>query len=315
MYGYDVQGSVSQLVDRSGQVKAAYGYTPYGSDDSSLTMEGPVKNPYRYTAKRFDTTSRTLDMGARRFGPDIAHFLQQDFYEDALDDVDLSNDPLTQNRYDLAGGNPVSFVELDGHMSSSDPKHSDCPGAIYIQIKNSPQSPCTWGAPPMLSPFVQYTLQPFRGVTIGAKPGGEIVPTPLGPRVVAIPQLGPIHGLLLKKKDDDKKQGGPSTKNGGGSGGGGGSKPKKPKKVHGNSDKSTKTAYLYRLETARGRYLKTGITENPKARYTKAFMRGKRMTILASGPRAQIRALERSIVEIDPGPWNNEPWALDALKA
>ena len=119
MYGYDVQGSVSQLVDRAGQVKAAYGYTPYGSSDSSLTSQDTSKNPYGYTAKRFDVTSGTLDMGARRFGPDIAHFLQQDFYADALSDIGLSNDPLTQNRYDLAGGNPVSFVEVDGHRSRS----------------------------------------------------------------------------------------------------------------------------------------------------------------------------------------------------
>ncbi len=115
MYGYDVQGSVSQLVDRAGQVKASYGYTPYGASDGSLTSQDTSKNPYGYTAKRFDVTSGTLDMGARRFGPDIAHFLQQDFYADALSDIGLSNDPLTQNRYDLAGGNPVSFVEVDGH--------------------------------------------------------------------------------------------------------------------------------------------------------------------------------------------------------
>src|SRR5258708_30777993 len=32
-------------------------------------------------------------------------------------DLSLSIDPLTQNRYDLAGGNPISFGEWDGHLS------------------------------------------------------------------------------------------------------------------------------------------------------------------------------------------------------
>jgi hypothetical protein len=54
-------------------------------------------------------------MGARRFGPDIGSFLQRDFYSGALADLSLTSDPLTGNRYSLAGGNPVSFVEWDGH--------------------------------------------------------------------------------------------------------------------------------------------------------------------------------------------------------
>lgn len=59
-------------------------------------------------------------MGARRFGPDTGRFLQQDQYVEALSDLGLSLDPLTQNRCSLAGGNPVSFVETDGHMVVAD---------------------------------------------------------------------------------------------------------------------------------------------------------------------------------------------------
>ena len=59
-------------------------------------------------------------MGARRFAPGTASFLQEDVYDDALNDLGLSLDPLTQNRYSLAGGNPISFVEVDGHMLARD---------------------------------------------------------------------------------------------------------------------------------------------------------------------------------------------------
>lgn len=136
-YGYDVHGSVSQLIDRAGNVKASYGYTAYGgvdaTDTESLTTgdtnnQAPV-NPYRYSGKRMDSgtvPSSTpagpagaggYDMGARRYGPDITSFLQQDMFASAIGDLGLGLDPLTQNRYALAGGNPISYVETDGHMA------------------------------------------------------------------------------------------------------------------------------------------------------------------------------------------------------
>ena len=123
-YGYDVHGSVSMLINQAGTATASYGYTPYGDSDTSMT-KGDVStddplNPYRYTGKRFDSGSKTLDMGARRFGPDTSRFLQSDRYAQALSNLGLSVDPLTSNRYSLAGGNPLSFVEVDGHMVTAD---------------------------------------------------------------------------------------------------------------------------------------------------------------------------------------------------
>lgn len=41
-------------------------------------------------------------------------------YFGALSNLGLSTDPLTQNRYSLAGTNPVSFVEIDGHVAMAD---------------------------------------------------------------------------------------------------------------------------------------------------------------------------------------------------
>jgi RHS repeat-associated protein len=120
-YGYDVHGSVSLLLDQTtGAAAASYGYTPYGDRDDTLTKgdtdtRSPV-NPYRYTARRLDTGAKNLEMGARRFGPDVGRFLQADLLEGALGDLGLAADPLTGNRYALAGGNPVSYVEWDGHM-------------------------------------------------------------------------------------------------------------------------------------------------------------------------------------------------------
>lgn len=137
-YGYDPQGNVSQLLKdgQEGGVRASYGYTPYGGVDDELTegddlgdMTGEDRvtplNYYRYSARRYDVGSGTLDMGARRFDSSTGSFLQQDFLSGALADMGLSTDPLTGNRYSLAGGNPVSFVEIDGHVPA-DPGPGQC---------------------------------------------------------------------------------------------------------------------------------------------------------------------------------------------
>ncbi|HVM19675.1 MAG TPA: hypothetical protein VM307_06920 [Egibacteraceae bacterium] len=110
-YGYDVHGSVSQLVADAGTVSAAYGYKAYGGADPALSggdknEDDPV-NPYRYTAKRLDSGSGQLDMGARRFSPDTpGRFVQRDQYHDALADLRLGTDPLTCNRYGQPEGGP-----------------------------------------------------------------------------------------------------------------------------------------------------------------------------------------------------------------
>jgi RHS repeat-associated protein len=127
-YGYDPHSSVSLLLNDSGAdrgtARAVYGYTPYGGSDDQLSQGDEDKlaplNPYRYTGKRFDSGSQTLDMGVRRFDPASSRFLQQDLFRSALGDLGLTLDPLSQNRYALAGGNPTSFIETDGHVALAD---------------------------------------------------------------------------------------------------------------------------------------------------------------------------------------------------
>jgi RHS repeat-associated protein len=139
-FARNVHGDISLLLNDSGSARAAYGYTPYGALDGDGTAstrglsQGDASrdnpyNPYRFNDRRYDSGSNTIDMGARRFGPDVGRFLQQDFYRGALDDLDLSIDPLTQNRFGFAAGNPISFVETDGHRF--DPGR---PGSINVIV-------------------------------------------------------------------------------------------------------------------------------------------------------------------------------------
>jgi RHS repeat-associated protein len=123
-YQYDPHGSVSLLLDQTGTAKASYGYSAYGNANTALTKTAAgftaATNAYRYTGKRLDTGSTTLDMGARRYLPVTGRFLQVDYYNGALANLGLSLSPLSNNRYALAGGNPVNYVEIDGHMALYD---------------------------------------------------------------------------------------------------------------------------------------------------------------------------------------------------
>ena len=140
-FGSNPHGDVSLLLGDDGEARGAYAYLAYGDADEQLTDERDFETPanpsqlndptsgYRYSSKRTDPGTDTLDMGARRFSPSTGGFLQADQYGDALANLGLSSDPLTANRYSLAAGNPIRFVETDGHDPHAiDTHHSGCFG-------------------------------------------------------------------------------------------------------------------------------------------------------------------------------------------
>lgn len=145
-YGFNPQSDVESVTDKDGNAKATYGYTAYGqNDDQAFTGEDKPSsepedepyNSYRYNAKRFDSASGNYDMGFRDYSPSQNRFLSLDLYNGALADLGLSTNPFTMNRYAFGGGNPISAVELDGHLfglSFSDIGHAvlDVAGLIPV---------------------------------------------------------------------------------------------------------------------------------------------------------------------------------------
>ncbi|MFE7327436.1 DNRLRE domain-containing protein [Streptomyces sp. NPDC057565] len=140
-YGYNSHTDVETLTDKNGDTKATYGYTAYGNnDDSEFTgidkpdAADPTKeeyNPYRFNAKRWDAQSGTYDMGFRDYSPGLNRFTTRDMYTGALADMGLGADPYTSNRYAFTGGNPTSFIELDGH------RPAECVESGYTCSMNS----------------------------------------------------------------------------------------------------------------------------------------------------------------------------------
>ncbi len=100
------------------------------------------------------------DMGARRFGPDLGSFLQQDQFSGALADLGLALDPLTQNRYALAGGNPISYVEWDGHVATT-----------LQQLENINAEPAVTDPDPKTQQLININSGPD-GASAGSGAGG-----------------------------------------------------------------------------------------------------------------------------------------------
>ncbi|MET8683946.1 DNRLRE domain-containing protein [Streptomyces sp. NPDC004732] len=137
-YGYNSHTDVETLTDKDGDTKATYGYSAYGSDDPSdftgidkPDAGDPAKtayNPYRFNSKRWDAASGTYDMGFRDYSPGLNRFTTRDMYNGAAADMRLGADALTGNRYAFTGGNPISHVELDGHLPCAEGIADSCGG-------------------------------------------------------------------------------------------------------------------------------------------------------------------------------------------
>ena len=128
-YGYNPHTDVETVTDSAGNTRSTYAYTAYGTNDTTgftgidkpdpAQPDKPADNVYRYNAKRWDPASGAYDMGFRDYSPGLNRFLTRDSYNGALADLNLGTDPYTGNRYALGGGNPITGVELDGHLTGA----------------------------------------------------------------------------------------------------------------------------------------------------------------------------------------------------
>ncbi|MEU4395899.1 RHS repeat-associated core domain-containing protein [Kribbella sp. NPDC023855] len=128
-YGTNPHSDVGTLTDSTGQTTSTYRYTAYGQTDKTGTtgedaitgvpaQDADVVNPYRFNSKRINGATGTYDMGFREYNPSLNRFLSRDMYAGALKDMTLGSGPWNTNRYMFGGGNPISRIELDGHLSS-----------------------------------------------------------------------------------------------------------------------------------------------------------------------------------------------------
>ena len=123
------QSSVSLLLNQSGSPVQSYGYSAYGQANNTLTQNGSLSatlNPYRFQSKRLDLAFNTYDMGARRYSLTTSRWQQEDQYNDALNNLGLSQDYATSDRYEFGASNPTDNIEVDGHYLENPEERNYC---------------------------------------------------------------------------------------------------------------------------------------------------------------------------------------------
>jgi RHS repeat-associated protein len=143
-FAKDANGSVEGLEDPTktsgSQIDDSnrYHYTPYGdlekgraqgANDPSRGTETPEQalgtdaqtNNLRFEGFYYDSGIKTYDELSRNYRPDTPQFTTEDHFEQAVGDQALAADPLTQDRYAYAGGNPTSDIEYDGYYADRGP--------------------------------------------------------------------------------------------------------------------------------------------------------------------------------------------------
>ena len=85
--------------------------------DGGCLQPGKTSNSRWYNGDRADETTGTYQNGARTYDPAQASWLSADGYRTAQAGQDLSVtvDPLTANRYSYVNGDPVNLFDPDGH--------------------------------------------------------------------------------------------------------------------------------------------------------------------------------------------------------
>ena len=108
-YVHDSIGSVTGLIDASGNRTAAYYYDPYGQVTSS-TGSGAANNPFRFAGGYQDPTG-LYHFGQRYYDPRIGRWTQQD----SLSHI---GDLNQADRFVYAKGDPSNNVDLSGREAT-----------------------------------------------------------------------------------------------------------------------------------------------------------------------------------------------------
>jgi RHS repeat-associated protein len=102
----DALGSVRQLTDASGAITYAGAYDPYSVVTST---SGLSQSPYAFTGEYYGDSTQLLYLRARHYAPSTGRFLTRDTW------MGEYNRPLSLNRWNYVGGNPVNVVDPSGH--------------------------------------------------------------------------------------------------------------------------------------------------------------------------------------------------------
>ncbi len=94
----------------TGTILKSYEYDAFGDEVNTSTTDA---NPFRYAGQYFDSETGTYYLRARYYSPALGRFTQQDAWG-----YGNPSDPLSLNLYVYCYGNPVAFIDFNGHWPS-----------------------------------------------------------------------------------------------------------------------------------------------------------------------------------------------------
>jgi RHS repeat-associated protein len=164
LYNRDHLGSIREVTDSTGAVRAHYAYDPYGRQSANKITEEPLEADFAYTGHYRHVASGLYLTLYRAYNPDTATW--------------LSRDPIAEdggiNLYGYANDNPMSFIDKLGLRSEISAKQ--CEIVIYLGHGRQ-KTPMKWNNEPC-SAGAAIVCWPYRH-NKGLKPGEEIEGTPL----------------------------------------------------------------------------------------------------------------------------------------
>ncbi len=106
-YHNDQLGSPMALTDKTGKVVWNQDYLPYGQDLNENAQGGDTR--FKFTGKEQDGATGLYYYNSRWYDPDLGRFVTEDSY------AGDPNDPQELNRYAYGKGNPLKYIDPDGH--------------------------------------------------------------------------------------------------------------------------------------------------------------------------------------------------------
>ncbi|MBH8593650.1 polymorphic toxin type 17 domain-containing protein [Paenactinomyces guangxiensis] len=198
-YQYNTDIDVEMLLDEQGNIRATYGYTPYGENDDAMFTgadepdpsqpDKEMYNPFRYGGKRWDPYTESYDLGFRNYFPGVGRFMSPDSYTDSEQHKGLFMDAMTNSLYSFTDGNPVSYVDLDGHVPlGGDDACMRAPVSCYTANTGYYYDPAgpKRKAPPKAMKRAKRTLDTLRKKPVHNKNKGEQPPPRPKPKPVPI---------------------------------------------------------------------------------------------------------------------------------
>lgn len=278
-------------------------YYPYGLQYQQNIIVGSPKNKYLYNGKELQDGTRMLDYGARLYDPTIGRWNMIDPMAEMYDDISPYNYALSDpvGKFDPNGmftetvnyhvaphaddGNEyiVSVMDDIDKDKRKKKKENKEPSLGKQFVDNTPiiGPSLASGEKLMQGDYtgaaIDFTYAVFDAFTLGA----FSIPAKLA-RTAGLGGLGLIKSANASTNVVEQVA------------------------VHGNSLKSLKPTWGYKLYSTDGTFLKNGITSKliPETRYTKTFMQGKYMEAIPFPNRAAAYQWEFQQNQILRGPLN-----------